>query len=229
MRLLLAHHEHAVSGWGWWVGGLASSVGRRNRPCAHALPSCLLTCLICVSPLLPCPQPPRVRAGAQLPPVRAGPLRRDRRLAVARARRLRQGVAHPAAAAVRYVRRRRQQLGMAIGPAVGDEAEGMDHHRRDHVQIPRGAQPSQPDRRSGQGEATKDMHVCRRCWAIARSPVSICSRCSVPAPIRVKMLCGADLLESTLVPNLWSKEDVSRPCERQRSNEPRAVNAAGMN
>jgi len=27
-------------------------------------------------------------------------------------------------------------------------------------------------------------------------------------PIRVKMLCGADLLESTLIPNLWSQEDL---------------------
>ena len=28
-------------------------------------------------------------------------------------------------------------------------------------------------------------------------------------PIRVKFLCGADLLESTLIPNLWAPEDVS--------------------
>lgn len=32
---------------------------------------------------------------------------------------------------------------------------------------------------------------------------------SASDPIRVKMLCGADLLESTLVPGLWAKKDVS--------------------
>lgn len=29
-----------------------------------------------------------------------------------------------------------------------------------------------------------------------------------PDPVRVKLLCGADLLESFAVPNLWTDEDV---------------------
>ena len=41
------------------------------------------------------------------------------------------------------------------------------------------------------------------------SAVLWCRLCVCPEPIRVKLLCGADLLESTLIPNLWSKDDVS--------------------
>lgn len=133
------------------------------------------------------------------------------------------------------MRRSRRVEYMAHRAAVGDEAERMDHHSRNTVQVPGGTQPIKSHTRSN----TTHMHTHLNSALIDSSLVLWCFRCAdvrhmtftravfsfLSDPIRVKMLCGADLLESTLVPGLWSREDVRtthtarHASERARSRE----------
>ena len=50
-----------------------------------------------------------------------------------------------------------------------------------------------------------------------------------PDPVRVKLLCGADLLESFAVPNLWKDADVGcETCCGRRQNPKRRLHVLGV-
>ncbi|VDM30591.1 unnamed protein product [Hydatigera taeniaeformis] len=96
-----------------------------------------------------------------------------------------------------------------LGEFLGSQGEDDETTKMVHKGSATNAWLAEHLRAVRDAEAAEEAEPGNRCCCGRRRPFASTSTNPVLPPVRVKLVCGADLLESFATPNLWSEEDMT--------------------